>query len=169
MLAGGEDYRRRWKMTAAEAIRNECRACQPEQRMTPEKCETTMCKLSPNAFECRSSVKRIRTHCLDCAALDFLPGTNVLESPQSAVKKCEGRLLRENGNAVRWTDADGVERGVCFLNPYRFGKNPHRPKKRSHPGDFKPSKTRARGQNPTLESTISPETDSGTGAPSRDR
>lgn len=56
----------------------------------------------------------------ECAARD------IGETPHKAVATCDGRLLRENGNEVRWIDSDGKERGVCYLHPYRFGKNPAR-------------------------------------------
>jgi hypothetical protein len=95
-------------LTASQAIRRECRRC---GGVTPEQCWTRICKLSPNVYECRSKVKRIRAHCLDCAALD------IGETPFQAVKSCNGLLLRGNPGG-----------NVCFLHPYRFGKNPNRPK-----------------------------------------
>lgn len=104
-------------LSAAQAIRREYRWCIGSSQAS---CITKVCKLHPDVFECRSSVKRIKAHCLDCAAQD------VGESPKAAVSSCNGRLLRENGSAVRWVDPAGVERGVCFLHPYRFGKNPRR-------------------------------------------
>ena len=106
-------------MTPAEAIKRECRWCIGAVQAN---CTTVVCKLHPAVFKCRSSVKRIRAHCLDCAAQD------INETKYEAVATCNGRLLRENGNTVRWTDPDGVERGVCFLHAYRFGKNPSRRK-----------------------------------------
>ncbi len=96
-------------MTAAQAIMETCRTCQPGQRMTPEKCTTTSCKLSPNALSCRSSVKRIATHCRDCNGDDH-------------PRECTGRLL------------DG---GTCPLHPFRLGKNPHKPKRTPRPSDFR--------------------------------
>jgi hypothetical protein len=152
----GEDNRGREAMTAAQAIRRECKWC---SAVTPEKCDAKMCKLSPKVFECRSSVKRIRVHCLQCAAQD------IGETAHEAVKTCEGRLLRENGNAVRWADSEGTERGVCFLHPYRLGKNPYRPKRKAPPGQgqrgaealAKYRRERTTGvQDPASESTISP-------------
>ena len=62
-------------------------------------------------------------HCLDCAALDHG------ETPEYAVETCKGDLLRENGNTSRWTDDKGVDRGICWLHPYRGGKNPWRGQK----------------------------------------
>jgi transcriptional regulator with XRE-family HTH domain len=106
-------------MTPAQAIRAECRWCIGAAQSN---CTTTVCKLHPAAFKCRSSVKRVRAHCLDCAAQDLH------ETRHEAVATCDGHLLRENGNEIRWTDSEGVERGVCFLLPYRFGKNPSRRK-----------------------------------------
>ena len=104
-------------ITAAQAIRYECRCCIGAAQSS---CNTKVCKLHPGVFECRSSVKRIKAHCLECAAQD------IGESPRVAVAGCSGRLLRENGNEIRWTGPAGVERGICFLHPYRFGKNPRR-------------------------------------------
>jgi len=131
-------------LTAAQAIKRECRWC---SGVTPEKCWTTVCKLSPNVYKCRSSVKRIKAHCQDCGARD------IGETPYKAVATCNGHLLRENGNTVRWTDSDGKERGVCFLHPYRFGKNPGRTKYPSPPRR-KQAATPARGPKSAPESTI---------------
>ena len=99
------------KVTAAQAIGRECKSCCPGQRMTPSKCPTKVCKLSPEAFQCRSSVRRIKAHCLDCAVRE-IDGTAL-----KAVRACTGRLLRENGNG-----------GTCWLHPFRLGKNPDRPR-----------------------------------------
>jgi hypothetical protein len=104
-------------IAASQAIRKECRVCNGSALAN---CASKVCKLHPGVFACRSSVKRIKAHCLDCAAQD------IGESPRVAVAGCNGRLLRENGNEIRWTDTTGVERGLCFLHPYRFGKNPRR-------------------------------------------
>ena len=131
-------------LTAAKVIRKECRFCIGAAQAN---CTTTVCKLHPNVFKCRSSVKRIKTHCQDCAVRD-LSG-----SVHQAVRDCTGRILRENGNPVRWTDKDGQERGVCFLHPYRFGKNPTRAKYPSPP-QRKRSATPARDRNTAQGSTI---------------
>ena len=106
-------------LTAAQAIRKECRFCIGAAQAN---CTTAVCKLHPDVFKCRSSVKRIRAHCLECAAQD------IHETKFEAVATCNGHLLRENENEIRWTDADGVERGACFLHLYRVGKNPDRRK-----------------------------------------
>ena len=103
--------------TAAQAITRECWWC---SGVSPKKCWTIACKLSPVAFQCRSSVKRIKLHCLECAARD------IKESERHAVQTCTGHVIRENGNPVRWNEKDGAEHGVCWLHPYRFGKNPAR-------------------------------------------
>lgn len=121
------------KMTAAQAIGWECNSCCPGQRMTPSRCPTTVCKLSPDVFRCRSSVKRIKAHCLDCAARD-LEGT-----AHEAVRQCTGQLLQENGNG-----------GMCWLHPFRLGKNPDRPKRGAvHPNSI--AALRSRGREPSQE------------------
>jgi hypothetical protein len=84
--------------------------------MTPSKCPTKVCKLSPEVFRCRSSVKRIKAHCLDCTVRE-IDGTAL-----KAVRACTGRLLRENGNG-----------GMCWLHPFRLGKNPDRPRRTPAP------------------------------------
>lgn len=117
-------------MSAREAIAEECRTCQPGIRMSPAKCKSTVCKLNIGVNKCRSSVKRVKAHCLDCAAQD------TGETRHEAVRSCTGRLLRENGNSIRWIDSDGRERGVCFLHPYRLGKNPYRPKRTLTPAQI---------------------------------
>jgi hypothetical protein len=134
-------------LTAAQVIRKECRFCIGAAQTN---CTTTVCNLHPAVFKCRSSVKRIRGHCLYCVAQD------IDETAYKAVATCDGHLLRENGNTARWTDANGLERGVCFLHPYRFGKNPTRTKYPSPP-KREPSATPARGRNTAQESTIPPE------------
>jgi hypothetical protein len=134
-------------LTAAQAIRKECRFCVGAAQ---SHCTTTVCKLHPAVFKCRSSVKRIRAHCLECAAQD------IGETRFEAIATCTGHLLRENGNTARWIAADGVERGICFLHPYRFGRNPTRTKYPSPP-KRKPSATPARGRNTAQGSTIPPE------------
>ena len=140
-------------MTPAQAIRRECRFC---INAAQSNCTTTVCKLHPSVFKCRSSVKRIRTQCLECAARD------IGETPHKAVASCNGRLLRENGNEVRWTDSDGKERGVCFLHPYRLGKNPSRTRYPSPP-TRKPSAAPARASFTAPESTIASEAVQGGG------
>lgn len=104
------------QVTAARAIGRECNSCCPGQRMTPSKCPTKVCKLSPEVFQYRSSVKRIKAHCLDCAVRE-LDGTAI-----KAVRACTGRLLRENGTG-----------GMCWLHPFRLGKNPDRPRRTPAP------------------------------------
>jgi hypothetical protein len=91
-------------ISADKSIRKECKFCQPGKDMTPEKCCSSVCQLNPGVWEGgRSRVKQIRAFCLGCAG-----------TPQ-AVEECGGRPLRENGNG-----------SVCWLYPYRFGKNPAR-------------------------------------------
>lgn len=106
-------------LTPRKAIRMECRWC---SAVTPEKCLTRVCNLSLNVFKCRSSVRRIRAHCLDCASLDLG------ETPAHAVLTCNGRLMRKNGNRMEGTWS------ICWLHPYRLGKNPDRPKRRTPSG-----------------------------------
>ena len=108
------------KMTPKTAWFKECRWC---SGCKPYDCITQICSLSPNVLENISTLKRIKAHCLDCAALD------IGESPQLSVKKCDGHILRENHNSDRWVDKDGVNRGLCFLHKFRFGKNPNRKKR----------------------------------------
>jgi len=105
VLPGGGITCFRGAVTASQAIRKECRSCQPGQRMTPEGCETKACKLSPNAFECRSSVKRIAAHCRDCNGDDH-------------PRECTGRLLHGK---------------TCPLHPFRLGKNPNAKKRTLSP------------------------------------
>jgi len=134
-------------LTAAQAIRKECRFCIDGAQAN---CITTVCKLHPSVFKCRSSVKRIKAHCQVCALRD-LSG-----SVHQAVSGCGGQILRENENPVRWIDKDGRERGVCFLHPHRLGKNPTRTKYPSPP-KRKPSATPARDRNTVPGSTITPQ------------
>lgn len=96
-------------LTAAQVIRKECRFCIGAAQ---ENRTTTVCKLHPDVFKCRSSVKRIKAHCQDCAVRD-LSG-----SVYQAVRDCAGILLRDNGNGK-----------ICWLHSYRLGKNPSRPKR----------------------------------------
>ena len=102
-------------MTAAQAIHKECRACTGNAR---SKCISATCKLRPENFKYRSSVKRIAAHCRECAISDS--GRSL-----KAVKYCTGQLLRENGNGK-----------MCWLHPFRMGKNPNRPKRASLPQKF---------------------------------
>ncbi|MCK6468633.1 MAG: hypothetical protein L6Q53_10610 [Candidatus Brocadia sinica] len=59
------------------------------------KCESEICKLKDKSL---SFLKRIKAHCLDC-----------METKQE-VKNCTGKLLSEDR--------------LCYLHPYRFGRNP---------------------------------------------
>ena len=61
------------------------------------KCDSQICKLNNRTL---SHLKRIKAHCLDC-----------VETRQE-VKDCTGKLLSENR--------------LCYLHPYRLGKNPKR-------------------------------------------
>ena len=91
-------------ISAAKAISGECRYCQPGKSMTPAKCSSRVCQLNPGVWTgARSKLQQIKAHCLECA------GTT------QAVKDCEGVLLRDNGNGK-----------VCWLHPFRLGKNPAR-------------------------------------------
>ena len=116
------------KLTAAQAIRRECKSC---SGTTPKNCPTELCKLSPDVFPCRSSVKRIAAHCKDCSG----------ENPPIT---CKGLLLRPNGN-VRIE-----EYSLCWLHPFRLGRNPYKPKREPTPHQ-KAFGQRARGQKPALE------------------
>src|SRR4030067_2932956 len=110
MIDDGEKnpiYKRPPSLTPRKAIRMECRWC---SGVTPEKCLTRVCNLSPNVFKCRSSVRRIRAYCLDCASL------NLGETPAPAVLTCNGRLMRKNGNRMEGTWS------ICWIHTYRTGK-----------------------------------------------
>lgn len=100
-------------LTPKQAWIKECRWC---SNCPPGRCLTTVCKLSP-VFIFPSTLQRIKAHCLNCAAQD------THETKPQAVKTCNGHLLRENNNTDRWMSDEG-ERGICFLHPFRFGKNP---------------------------------------------
>jgi len=121
-------------VSAARAIKRECRFCSGGPQSA---CRTETCKLHPSVFECRSSVKRIKAHCLECAA----HGSG--ETRHEAVRNCSGRLLRENGNG-----------GKCWLHPFRLGKNPNRPKRTPAPSQF-PKRTTDQTHFQAPESTIS--------------
>lgn len=73
------------------------------------KCDSEVCKLNNKSL---SPLKRIKAHCLDC-----------VETRQE-VKNCTGKLLFEDR--------------LCFLHPYRLGKNP-RLKGLGNPENFKKS------------------------------
>lgn len=91
-------------ISADKAIRKECKFCIPGKDMTPEKCSSEVCQLCGGVWEGpKSRVKQIRAFCLDCAG------------SVKDVEECKGLLLRDNGNG-----------GICWLHPYRFGKNPAR-------------------------------------------
>lgn len=79
-------------------------------------CISKVCKLKDVSL---SHLKRIRAHCLDC-----------VETRQE-VKECTGKLLYEDR--------------LCYLHPYRFGKNPNRKPSvnTSHLDRFKFSKKHA--------------------------
>ena len=95
-------------LTAARAIKLECRYC---NTLSQSECITKICNLHPNVWEGkRSKVKQIRAHCLECA------GT------PAEVKSCDGKILRKNEN-----------KNICYLHPYRMGKNPGRAKSVSRP------------------------------------
>lgn len=97
-------------MTAAQAISRECRWC---NTLSQSACVTGVCKLHPGVWQGkRSKVRQIKAHCLECA------GT------MEQVKSCNGRVLRENGNG---------NGNICWLHPYRTGKNPGRVKSGSRP------------------------------------
>ena len=101
-------------VTASQAIARECNWCMGHNWRD---CDSRVCKLNDEVSELRSRVKRIGAHCLDCA------GT------PAEVKKCLGDVARENGNPSRRTDRVGTEHGMCWLHPFRFGRNPGRPKR----------------------------------------
>ena len=88
-------------ITAAQAIKRECRSC---INAAQSSCITKVCQLHPDVWVGkRSKVRQIKAHCLECAG-----------SIQQA-KDCNGRLLRDNGNGE-----------MCWLHLYRMGKNPKR-------------------------------------------
>ncbi len=126
-------------MTAAQAIKRECRDCIGTVQAN---CASATCKLHPSAYRCRSSVKRIKAHCLECAAKDA-------GSVHQAVRDCTGHLLRGNGNGK-----------MCFLHPYREGHNPDRPKRTSIPPQFSgrtPCQSVFRAVGSTIPAQVIPE------------
>ena len=74
-------------------------------------CYSEVCKLNDKSL---TPLKRIKFHCLDC-----------VES-KGEVKNCSGKLLFEDR--------------LCYLHPYRLGKNP-RLKGLGNPENFKKSST----------------------------
>ena len=95
-------------MTAAQAIKKECRFC---NTLPQSACVTRRCNLHPGVWEGkRSKVRQIRAHCLECAG-----------APDQ-VKSCNGKLGRKNDNG-----------NICYLHPYRMGRNPARAKQTASP------------------------------------
>ena len=95
-------------MTAAQAIRLECRWCNTKAQA---ECVTKICNLHPEVWTGkRSKVRQIKAHCIACVG-------SVLQ-----VKECDGNLLRKNGND-----------NICYLHPYRMGKNPAIKKRKGIP------------------------------------
>ncbi len=95
-------------ITAAQAIRKECRFC---NTLAQTECVTKICNLHPEVWTGKKSkVRQIKAHCLECA------GTI------AEVKECNGKLLRKNDNG-----------NICYLHPYRMGKNPRRTKTAPRP------------------------------------
>jgi len=91
-------------MTAAQAIRLECRFC---NTLAQAECITKICNLHPEVWTGkRSKVRQIKAHCIACVG-------SVLQ-----VKECQGDILRKNDNG-----------NTCYLHPYRMGKNPARVKR----------------------------------------
>ncbi len=87
-------------MTAKQAIINECRWC--NNSLEFRGCVSESCEL--NNIEIRSSVKRIKAHCLTCVPSQSYQG----------VESCDGQVANFD---------DGR---ICPLHPFRFGKNPNR-------------------------------------------
>ena len=84
-------------LAPSRAIRKECRKCMGGARL---ECDSKICPLNgPD----RSSLRKIRRHCLDCAGS---PGE---------VRACEGKIP---------FGVDGPH--ICPLHDYRFGTNPRR-------------------------------------------
>jgi hypothetical protein len=95
-------------LTAAQAIRKECRFCNTQAQT---ECVTKVCNLHPEVWTGkRSKVRQIRAHCLECAG------------STDQVKSCDGKLLRKNDNE-----------NICYLHPYRAGKNPAKAKRAASP------------------------------------
>lgn len=104
-------------MTPAKAIGLECKWCSGiEGKRLIAKCNSEICKLNNKSL---SPLKRIKAHCLDC-----------VETRQE-VKNCTGKLLFEDR--------------LCYLHPYRLGKNPRKKPSAntSHLDRFKFSKKHA--------------------------
>ena len=80
-------------------------------------CDSQICKLNNKSL---TPLKRIKSHCLDC-----------VES-RKEIKDCTGKLLFEDR--------------LCYLHPYRLGKNP-RLKGLGNPENF---------QKPSINDMVSP-------------
>ena len=81
--------------TPAKVIKDECRWCKNGNQFT---CESEVCALNNNSL---SSLKRIRSHCLDCVQTTY------------EVTACEGNVILPTPHK-------------CHLWGYRSGKNPKR-------------------------------------------
>ncbi|MBT9165330.1 MAG: hypothetical protein DDT23_01347 [candidate division WS2 bacterium] len=90
-------------MTARQAIEQECKRCCGEAWNWRSICAIPNCAIH---FTKRrgSSVQKIKKFCLKCNPKQNLQG----------IRECDGKYF------------DGL---ICVLHPFRFGKNPNRPKR----------------------------------------
>lgn len=86
-------------MTPKKAILTECRYCL--NTTVFRGCSSEICKL--NDVTVKSSLKRIKAHCITCIPEQSLQG----------VRKCDGKVTNP-------------EPHICVLHPYRLGHNPKR-------------------------------------------
>jgi hypothetical protein len=96
-------------ITAKQAILKECQDCCGTVQFR-SMCSSPNCALSEaREFKSSSSVKRIKTHCLECCPEKTIHG----------VKDCDGKLIGGVTGDPR----------ICHLHPFREGKNPFKPKR----------------------------------------
>ena len=91
-------------MTAVAAIRFECNICMQVNSGGFQKCKSNFCAFKGGKG---SKVKRIRQFCMDCVA------------SSDKVRECKGEITN-------------FELRKCEFHPFRFGKNPSRPKRKGN-------------------------------------
>ena len=84
------------RLTPKQAISAECKFC--NNTINFHGCSSELCQL--NNMELKH-IKRIKAHCLTCVPEQNLPG----------VKDCDGKVTNS-------------EPHICYLHPFRLGKNP---------------------------------------------
>lgn len=91
-------------MTAAQAVRAECRLCNNMTNFCG--CASEICALN-NRQGYKSTLRMIKGHCLSC----------VPDGSSFAVKDCDGQVFSKGSIAK------------CNLHPFRLGKSPFRVKR----------------------------------------